>query len=54
MIAVNYVTAYVPNEAQTSTTFGVEEFWIEHEAGIIEWLNQGRYTFRLKVLACQL
>jgi len=45
VIAVNYVTAYLSNAAQTSTTFGVEEFWIEHEAGIIEWLNQGRYTF---------
>ena len=45
IIALNYVTAYVPNAAQTSTTYGVEEFWIEHEAGIIEWLNTTVNTF---------
>jgi|WetSurSiteA1Bulk_404760.scaffolds.fasta_scaffold183334_1 hypothetical protein len=42
VIAVNYVTAY---DANNSTPYDMEDFWIEHEAGIIEWIDRNRYTF---------
>jgi hypothetical protein len=43
VIAVNYVTAY--DMYNNYSTFDISNFWVEHEAGIIEWLNSYTYKF---------
>jgi hypothetical protein len=43
VVAVNYVTSY--DAYHNPTSYSIDDFWVDNEAGILEWYNKNRYKF---------